>query len=527
MMPNRPGNSWIRGPRTLVQLALIAAVAGAGVLAAQSQRASTISGRVVSAVTGQPISQARISANFASDAGGSTTTDAQGRYELRVPWTVRTVVRVSAPGYAPIAFGEDEGLGPLVISTAPGRGATDVNFSLQRGGTIAGRAIDDLKEPIVKARVIAYVDRWSFGERRYIAVAGNSAEADDRGEFRLIGLGPGEYVVGLHDRSALTFAPSTASLKNARRITIGFGQEVTGVNIQSRAGASGSISGQITGGATRVNLVPESTEIAAAASSSADLQPGGRYRFDNVAPGRYWLVVRPGPAPVQPRTWARESVVVTAGADTTRALTLNEGVTIAGRVADAARRTRDISITPFDGGVQNPEAASARAVAASDGSFRLIGVAPGRYRWLRTQEASFQLSIFEGSSPLDLADLVLTLRAGDAPRDLRIEVTGGAIISGTISDRDGKPTTAGGVIIASTDSRYWTGVSRRLLVTRADQRGFYEAARLPADEYFVAHVAQLAPGQLWDVAFLKKLLAGAERVSVTAGSERAVNLRLK
>ena len=494
---------------------VVAVLATAGLLTAQT----------VSAATGQPLVGVRISSNQA-DVGFSATTDAQGNYVLNVRRPGRYVVRASAPGYVMTAYGDDAGLGPLVIATAD-RNAAGVDFTLQRGGTIAGRVIDDAKEPIVKARVVAYGNRWISGERRFVSVAGFVDETDDRGEFRIIGLAPDEYVVGVQDRALVTFAPATTSLKDARRLTIGIGQEIASLQIQTRAGASGSIKGQVLGGVglTANSRVSLRSEDGLSAGVWAPLQAGAQYRFDNVAPGRYWLMVQPDAAPVQTRTWSREAVVVAPGQETTQTLTLNEGATITGK---ASQPGRDISLLPINA-QGDPMASDARVRSDSGGAFTLRGVAPGRYRWLRTQEASFHLSIYEGASTTDIADLPFVVAAGDKPRDLRVEVmTGsGATIRGTITDRDGKPTMAGGVIIAGTDPRYWTGVSRRLLVARADQDALYEASRLPAGEYFVAYVAKLAPGQLWDTAFLKKALAGAERVAVKAGDERTLNVRWK
>ena len=507
--------------------AVIVLLAIGGAAVAQDRPASvtgrTITGRVLSAETGQPIVGARINSNYA-DVGMSAVTDAQGRYELIVaPFAARYVVRASAPGYAATAYGEDPGLGPTVIAVTPSLGAGGVDFSLLRGGTIAGRVVDDAKEPIVKASVSAHSERWSFGERRFTAAT--RVETDDRGEFRLIGLPAGEYVVSVQDRVAVTYAPSMATLKGARRFSVGAGQTIEGVAIQTRGGASGSVVGQVTGGASRVDLVPESPEVTLV-SRGVELR-SAQFRLDDVAPGRYWLFVRPSPAAASPRSWVRETVVVTPGAETPGALTLAEGATIAGHVKAAARPVRELSLVPFDS-TRNPEASPGRIVVASDGSFRAVGLAPGRYRWVRPQSLGSQLlAIYEGESALDLADLPLTISVGDASRTLRVEVTGEALITGTITDRDGKPTTAGGVIVAATDSRYWTGVSRRVRVVRTDQNGVFEASALPPGEYFLAYVAQLAQGQQWDSAFLKKTLAGARRVTADAGASQSVDFRLK
>jgi hypothetical protein len=110
--------------------------------------------------------------------------------------------------------------------------------------------------------------------------------------------------------------------------------------------------------------------------------------------------------------------------------------------------------------------------------------------------------------------------------DVRITITSGARISGTVLGLDGKPTTTGGVVIASLDPRDWTRVSRRVRLERPDTAGYFEASPLPPGRYSVSLVTTLAPGQLWDPAFLKTRSKSLQ-ITLADGQSETVQLRLK
>ena len=127
----------------------------------------------------------------------------------------------------------------------------------------------------------------------------------------------------------------------------------------------------------------------------------------------------------------------------------------------------------------------------------------------------------------DVSDRVFVVAPDKSIEDIRVTVTETASqITGTVLDAAAKPTTAGAVVIFPSDPREWTVVSRRIRVTRAGTDGVYHAPLLPPGRYRVAHVMSLAPGQLWDPAFLKTL-SSAHEIDAPAGGVATVELRLK
>jgi len=93
-------------------------------------------------------------------------------------------------------------------------------------------------------------------------------------------------------------------------------------------------------------------------------------------------------------------------------------------------------------------------------------------------------------------------------------------------DAAGKPTSRGAVIVASTAPRDWSEATRRIRLARPDTAGRYEISGLPPGPYTVSAVTALAPGQLWDAAFLKTL-AKSQQIELSQGQTATVDLRLK
>ncbi len=133
---------------------------------------------------------------------------------------------------------------------------------LVRGGVITGRVIDEFGEPVVGVRVLANRVRNPEGKADTGAAAMNemnsSRMTDDRGVYRIFGLEPGAYVIGINGASAMfggfggarreppTYHPSSPR-GSAVEINLRGAEEVTGIDIRSRTGRGRSISGTVSG----------------------------------------------------------------------------------------------------------------------------------------------------------------------------------------------------------------------------------------------------------------------------------------
>ena len=71
---------------------------------------------------------------------------------------------------------------------------------LQHAAAVAGRVVDEFGNPATGAFVMAA--RWGFMNGQRQLQSANSAMVDDRGEYRVYGIQPGQYVVAVEFRNA-------------------------------------------------------------------------------------------------------------------------------------------------------------------------------------------------------------------------------------------------------------------------------------------------------------------------------------
>lgn len=72
-----------------------------------------------------------------------------------------------------------------------------IDFRLPRGSIITGHLYDENGDPLPGATVQAA--RYQFAQGRRQLVAAGTAQTDDRGEYRVWGLNPGEYYISAID----------------------------------------------------------------------------------------------------------------------------------------------------------------------------------------------------------------------------------------------------------------------------------------------------------------------------------------
>src|SRR5258705_11340322 len=168
---------------------------------------AAIRGRVFAADSGRPLRRARIQINGPGLPGNgqTTSTDADGRYEIRDLVGGRYNISVSRSGYLRLSYGQRR---PFELGKpfdlANGQRADNVDFTLPRMSLITGRVLDEANEPIAGVRVMAMRSAYFEGQRRLVPAQTQLAITDDAGQYRLLGLTPGSYYVEAATREAWT-----------------------------------------------------------------------------------------------------------------------------------------------------------------------------------------------------------------------------------------------------------------------------------------------------------------------------------
>ncbi|HEY6952788.1 MAG TPA: T9SS type A sorting domain-containing protein [Bacteroidota bacterium] len=235
-----------------------------------------------------------------------TRVDSLGHYTMKIP-AGKYIAFAKSPGYS-IEFYNDKSdiLSADVITVFPDIMAIPVsptNFSLVPLppvvlGQISGQVEDTVKNVGVRARVIAFRDRWSAGvtddfdfQHTYVT------DADSTGNYTFTNLLPGSYIIlavplGNYAPVFYNNGTQTLSWKNATRITVN-GNVVTGINIFVKpipdsargftlisgnvSASSGSAAGAI------VYATYANGDIAGYAFADAN----GNYTISGIAPGTY------------------------------------------------------------------------------------------------------------------------------------------------------------------------------------------------------------------------------------------------
>jgi hypothetical protein len=155
---------------------------------------ATIRGRVVADVSNAPIGRVDVRiATVDSPNAKSAVTDGNGRYELTNLPAGKFTLQASKPNYVALSYGQTRprGVGQP-IELAEGQTLNNINFTLQRGGVITGRIVDEFGDPVTDVQVMAMRSQFFNGERRMMPSGGRPSQTNDLGDYRIFGLPPGQ-----------------------------------------------------------------------------------------------------------------------------------------------------------------------------------------------------------------------------------------------------------------------------------------------------------------------------------------------
>jgi hypothetical protein len=228
-----------------------------------SKRDGAINGRIHRddgrAAAGVEVSIRRISESRGSER--TTTSDEEGSFRFTNLAPAVYVIQAEVPGY----IVDGASLGSNVY-----RAGEQATIRLTKGGVITGRVTGETGEPVVRLAVTAIRLRGVEAQSTDSSTSSTSGSApgmldqemkelgvtDDRGIYRIYGLRPGVYIVGIGDtlagaidspelgRDAPTYYPS-APRDTAEEITLRGAEEISGIDIRHRGEQGRTISGVI------------------------------------------------------------------------------------------------------------------------------------------------------------------------------------------------------------------------------------------------------------------------------------------
>ena len=350
-----------------------------------------ISGRVLTADTGRPIKRARAFIAAAELSGGrGSLTDENGIFDFAELPAGRYTLTVSKSGFVSLSYGQ---LRPLQAGTplqlGDGQQLKGLEFRLPRGSVIAGHVLDEDGEPMPGAMVRIMRYQYLQGNRQLLPAG--TAQTDDKGQYRVWGLMPGDYYVNAvtriadlggrgggpgggpgggrgggvfiagivggalggnvatlfggagddQDRVAYapTYYPGVGSVNEALPVTVGLSKEVLDIDFNLQLVRTSRVSGHVTnpdGTPTtsgNVNLAPDGAAAGRGpigANYGSRIEWDGNFSIGNVPPGRYTLRARGNDTEVP--QYAAQPLTVSGGELSNVSVVLMPGASLSGSV---------------------------------------------------------------------------------------------------------------------------------------------------------------------------------------------------
>src|SRR5437762_7950695 len=170
-------------------------IALAFVLQAPAAPKASIEGTVVRAGTNDPIPRVQVTAvpSEPSHAPPPVTTDAQGHFSIKDLGPGTYGLEAERNGFVPQRYGQRKARQPgIQLNLATGQELKGLVFPLTPAGAISGRVTDEIGEPLVGINIqIEQRVYYENGQRRLQTE--KSEKTDDRGEYRVFLLRPGQY----------------------------------------------------------------------------------------------------------------------------------------------------------------------------------------------------------------------------------------------------------------------------------------------------------------------------------------------
>jgi protocatechuate 3,4-dioxygenase beta subunit len=161
-----------------------------------------ISGRVIDAITGQPLARATVTINPSNfpntpnppDSGRVEITDAEGAFAFADVPPGKYGLSARHRGYVAQMYQQHESFHTAIV-VGPGLESGNLIFGLRPGASISGIVADESDDPVRHADVMLFHQIFAGGRRRTRQV--RRSNTDDEGRYHFSHLDPGTYFVGV------------------------------------------------------------------------------------------------------------------------------------------------------------------------------------------------------------------------------------------------------------------------------------------------------------------------------------------
>jgi hypothetical protein len=464
-------------------------------------------------------------------------------------------IRASSPGWLATWFGQQRpGRSGVLMVLGSGESRKDLPIMLFRAGVIAGRIRAENGQALVGAVIEAFQLRHSATGSAIYSI--QSTNTDDRGEYRLIGLSPGEYLIraipavggrlfisgqslsvqrGRQRGYVPMFFPAAMSPGEAGAIAVGAGDTRSGIDITFAAVPLAQISGSLIGlpGPTKnitFRRLFDDGLLRSGETIESDVGPDGRFVMANVRPGPLNLLIRNTGDTAQDVSWALTRLAID-GDSSGLNIQMRPGLTVSGEVrfvstTSSAPSAANLSFMLRASGPGAVDSGTiSTGVVAKDGSFSIGGLMPGSY-FLEYQNrtswtiASIRQSGIErvmGTLDIqgDVSDVVVTLIDRPASLSGRLFVPADSLVTDYT------------VVAFPADPTVRTSRPRAIYSASLDTTGRFTMPSVLPGDYLVAVTDDIEVNAWFYPRVLEQLSEGGIAVRISAGEAKTQDLSVR
>jgi protocatechuate 3,4-dioxygenase beta subunit len=530
---------------------------------AQTQRGvpATVSGRVTDGEHGLPgitVELMAVDTGMRTSVAARAKSDADGNYRLTNVPPGRYKVIPFAPTYVVQGMNLQEYPPGKALNLSAADSVEDIDFRLERGGVITGRVTDADGNPAVGEAVsVVPADRNGRPGVQIDSFDRGEFATDDRGVYRVYGLPPGTYHVGVGQGGAggavsfgrrklykRTFYPDATEEAQAKAVEVAAGGEVADVDITlGRAVKTYRASGRFVNAETGQPVagvpygygpVRPDGRLGGGFGGGFTTNERGEFQTEGLAPGRYTVFTAAFANAQESGEFYSEPVTfdVTDADVTGVVVKLHTGASVSGAVvlegvSDRATAARLLSGVRLYGFVEMPDRASVPNISrslsvAADGSFRLSGLRAGKLHIRLTDPRSkLTLSRVEvnganiGNSGIEVAE-------GAQVTGVRlVAFYGGGVIRGQVNITNGTPPPGARVYVRARRTGAAPADADFGRAAEVDARGHFVLENLAAGEYELrAEIIAFQPG------VVRPPPGEAQHVSLAEGGDMSVTLNI-
>jgi protocatechuate 3,4-dioxygenase beta subunit len=487
---------------------------------AHPESSCSVEGRVVSAVDGSPLKSAKLTLVPERDGRKAklqaVATDRDGRFVFKDVVPGRYHFSAIHAGFVTQSYQAKGAYDGAVLLLRPGERVSDVLFRLMVSGVITGRITNEDGEPMISARVLALQrpseeemeDEEVSASRKWRLQPVGSAETDDRGQYRIFGLTPGEYYLKATDSSepdpntlvneaswirdligseyGPAYYPGVAQVSQAQVVSVRAGDEVQADVLMQRT-KTADIAGHVIGkdgpaSGAWVSLKLAGDDYGQDRQTSSDEK--GRFELKGIPPGSYVIFVyqrEEGENAYGPR--GQQKVEVNGENIDSIVISLGGGTSFQGRVTVEGASSPKLERIGIILSNVDDEQLGGQGHTKKDGTFEIKSVSDGNYAvtvW-GLESDWYVKSVRLGGD--DLVEKGLQLEKASAGRTIEVVISSAsAQLDGSVSKDDTAVAGAHVRVVPAPQTPYNSFRVRRLMT---DQTGHFSFIGLAPGTYRV------------------------------------------